>query len=99
MILGVGVALLLWTQQLGRRLAQTGVRDVPDLLGLYEQLRRALEKVAEHNPDLILLDVAMPGLDGLETLDRILGIPNAPPVVFTDVRPLMRTSMPSYCSA
>jgi ribosomal 50S subunit-associated protein YjgA (DUF615 family) len=32
--------------ELGRRLAQTGVRDVPDLLGLYEQLRRALEAVS-----------------------------------------------------
>ena len=32
--------------ELGRRLAQTGVRDVPDLLGLYEQLRRALETVS-----------------------------------------------------
>ena len=32
--------------ELGRRLAQTGVRDVPDLLGLYEQLRRALDAVS-----------------------------------------------------
>ena len=32
--------------ELGRRLAQAGVRDVPDLLGLYEQLRRALEAVS-----------------------------------------------------
>jgi len=32
--------------ELGRRLAQTGVRDVSDLLGLYEQLQRALESVS-----------------------------------------------------
>lgn len=32
--------------ELGRRLSQNGVRDVPDLLGLYEQLRRALESVS-----------------------------------------------------
>jgi hypothetical protein len=32
--------------ELGRRLAQTGVRDVTDLLGLYEQLRRALDAVS-----------------------------------------------------
>ena len=32
--------------ELGRRLAQNGVRDVPDLLGLYEQLSRALEAVS-----------------------------------------------------
>jgi hypothetical protein len=32
--------------ELGRRLAQTGVRDVPDLVGLYEQLQRALDAVS-----------------------------------------------------
>jgi hypothetical protein len=32
--------------ELGRRLAQSGVRDVGDLLGLYEQLKRALEAVS-----------------------------------------------------
>jgi hypothetical protein len=32
--------------ELGRRLTQTGVRDVPDLLGLYERLQRALEAVS-----------------------------------------------------
>ena len=32
--------------EIGRRLAQTGVRDVPDLLGLYEQLQRALDAVS-----------------------------------------------------
>jgi hypothetical protein len=32
--------------ELGRRLAQSGVRDVPDLLSLYEQLSRALEAVS-----------------------------------------------------
>jgi two-component sensor histidine kinase/CheY-like chemotaxis protein len=32
--------------------------------------------------DVVALDQYMPGLDGLETLERILAIPNAPPVVF-----------------
>ncbi len=32
--------------ELGRRLSQAGVRDVPDLLGLYEQLKRALDAVS-----------------------------------------------------
>src|SRR4051794_22978656 len=32
--------------------------------------------------DVIALDQYMPGLDGLETLQRILKIPDAPPVVF-----------------
>lgn len=32
--------------ELGRRLSQAGVRDVSDLLGLYDQLRRALGAVS-----------------------------------------------------
>jgi two-component sensor histidine kinase len=32
--------------------------------------------------DVIALDQYMPGLDGLETLERIMAIPDAPPVVF-----------------
>jgi two-component sensor histidine kinase len=32
--------------------------------------------------DVVALDQYMPGLDGLETLERILAIPNPPPVVF-----------------
>jgi hypothetical protein len=31
--------------EIGRRLVQAGVRDVSDLLGLYEQLQRALDAV------------------------------------------------------
>ncbi len=32
--------------------------------------------------DVVALDQYMPGLDGLETLERIMAIPDAPPVVF-----------------
>src|SRR5260370_39559751 len=32
--------------------------------------------------DVVALDQCIPGLDGLETLERIRAIPGAPPVVF-----------------
>lgn len=41
-----------------------------------------LERIAQGDIDVIALDQYMPGLDGLETLERIRAIPNAPPVVF-----------------
>lgn len=41
-----------------------------------------LEHIARGGIDVVALDQYMPGLDGLETLERILAIPEAPPVVF-----------------
>ena len=41
-----------------------------------------LERLAQGDIDVIALDQYMPGLDGLETLERIMAVPNAPPVVF-----------------
>jgi two-component system OmpR family response regulator len=44
----------------------------------------ALERVVPFSPDLILLDVMMPGMDGLATLDALRRLPEtaAIPVVF-----------------
>ncbi len=39
-------------------------------------------RIQQGGIDVIALDQYMPGLDGLETLERIMAIPNAPPVVF-----------------
>src|ERR1700730_13780947 len=41
-----------------------------------------LDRLAQGGIDVIALAPYMPGLDGLETLERILAIPDAPPVVF-----------------
>src|ERR1700724_1176524 len=40
------------------------------------------DRLKQGGIDVIALDQYMPGLDGLETLEQILAIPNAPPVVF-----------------
>ena len=44
---------------------------------------QALEKVRNHQPDLILLDVEMPGMDGFETLHRIREVSDAPVIMLT----------------
>ena len=41
-----------------------------------------LDRLQQGGIDVVALDQYMPGLDGLETLERIMAIPNAPPVVF-----------------
>ena len=44
---------------------------------------QALEKVRDHNPDLVLLDVEMPGMDGFETLKRIREISDTAVIMLT----------------
>jgi two-component sensor histidine kinase len=41
-----------------------------------------LDRIRQGGIDVVALDQFMPGLDGLETLEQILSIPDAPPVVF-----------------
>ena len=41
-----------------------------------------LERIQHGGIDVVALDQYMPGLDGLETLERIMALPEAPPVVF-----------------
>jgi two-component sensor histidine kinase len=41
-----------------------------------------LDRLEQGGIDVIALDQYMSGLDGLETLERILAVPDAPPVVF-----------------
>ncbi|MCC8956363.1 response regulator [Bradyrhizobium sp. Pear77] len=44
--------------------------------------QEGLERLAQGGIDVVALDQVMPGLDGLETLEQMLKIADAPPVVF-----------------
>lgn len=53
-----------------------------------------LNLVKEQNPDLILLDITMPGLDGFATLEKIREVSNSPVIMVTgkqDMESLQRT--------
>ena len=41
----------------------------------------ALTLIQHEPPDLVLLDIAMPGMDGVQVLRRILALEAAPPVI------------------
>lgn len=43
--------------------------------------QEALEKIAAHQPDLVLLDLMMPNVDGWEVLERIRAMDRRPPVI------------------
>ena len=49
----------------------------------------ALALVSENSYDLVVLDIGMPGMDGLETLGRMLSLNNKIPVI-------LNTAYPSY---
>ncbi|MBT8421871.1 MAG: response regulator [Gammaproteobacteria bacterium] len=43
----------------------------------------ALQAVGEHEPDVVLLDIRMPGMDGVEVASHLTALPTPPAVVFT----------------
>lgn len=43
----------------------------------------ALDKITEHSPEIILLDIRMPGMDGLELANHLLHLETPPAIVFT----------------
>lgn len=66
-----------------RRMASllTGVDGV-ELIGEAADGQLALAAVDRHDPDLVLLDIRMPGIDGLEVARRLSLRPSPPAVVF-----------------
>jgi DNA-binding NarL/FixJ family response regulator len=52
-----------------------------DVVGEAENGRAALEALAVTRADLVLMDVRMPELDGVQTTERLLAVPRAPKVI------------------
>jgi len=51
-----------------------------EVLDEAQNSKEAIEKIHEHNPDLIFLDIQMPGKNGFELLGELM---SAPKVIFT----------------
>jgi len=43
--------------------------------------REAVAKVRQERPDLVVLDISMPGMDGIEAMGKILGGDNRIPII------------------
>lgn len=74
-----------------RRLVQS--TDGFELVGEAASGEEALALAAELHPDLVLLDVRMPGLDGIETARRLPGV--APGVVVVLISPERLADLPA----
>lgn len=67
-------------ERLRQLLADTGEHDV---VGEAGNGRDALEVARRENPDVVLLDIRMPGMDGIETAHHLNQGDTPPAVVFT----------------
>lgn len=69
--------------------ARDRLRQLLEDLGEHEVVgeaangEQALSQAAKLNPDVVLLDIRMPGLDGIETAHHLNAMNNPPAIVFT----------------
>ncbi|HBC91704.1 MAG TPA: two-component system response regulator [Pelotomaculum sp.] len=85
MYAGVAYDLLIVDDQAGvRRLLYEAFSDEGYLVETASSGLEAIMKVSDKSPLLVLLDIKMPGMSGLETLDELLKIiPQTPVVMMT----------------
>ena len=84
---GAVTVLAVDDQEVFRRTARRLLAATPDfqLVGEAASGAEALRLVAELHPDLVLLDIRMPGIDGIETARRLARTRQPPAVVLISI--------------
>lgn len=72
-------------EHLARDRLKRMLEDQPEhsIIGEAAEGQEALEKIEELHPDVVLLDIRMPGIDGLEVARHLVGMEEPPAVIFT----------------
>ena len=81
-----------------RTLLQEELEDEGYKVLIATNARDALKMVASEAMDLVILDIRMPGLDGLEALPRILGIKEGLPVIMNTAYSQYQDSFMSWAA-
>ena len=72
---------------ISRALSANDYRAIPAYTG-----KEGLTLFFSHGPDLVLLDLGLPDMDGLEILTQLRGLPREVPVIIISARDRMRAS-------
>ena len=81
-----------------RTLLQEELEDEGYKVLIATNARDALKMVAAEALDLVILDIRMPGMDGLEALPRILGIKEGLPVIMNTAYTQYQDSFMSWAA-